>query len=339
MDLIDRYVHEVSTSLPRKLRKDVAAELRSTLEETLEGRQEQNPHEDAEDAVVAILRDFGPPAELAASYQPEAKYLVGPTLYPAFRTTVRVCLIVLFGFVVFGLLTNLGSGPLLLKRLFLGLVESFDSFVTASLTLIGLMVLVFTVVERTSGVSRTSGRRWDPRSLPRIDDPDRVSRLGMVTKIFLLTLLFYLANFGWQKLVGSSLTVGDKTAWVPFLGPAARENLGLLNLILVLEITLGIWVLRKGRWQTLARWLELGTTVLFAWLTYRLAYGPGLVEVDPQSMIQNGWSAETAAWYANFARETLSPLVKVALKLGFLGTCIAAIVQLKRILTGRRSTS
>ena len=339
MDLIDRYVHEVSVSLPRKLRQDVAAELRSTLEETLEARQESNPKEAAEDAAVAILQDFGPPSELAASYRPDARYLVGPTLYPAFRSTVRICLLVLVGLIVLGLFTGLGDGALPVKRWFAALLGSFDSFVTASLTLIGLLVLVFGIVERASGGPGTSRRAWDPRSLPSVDDPNRTSRVGMVMKIALLVVLFYLANFGWSELIGSFLTVGDQSGWVAFLGPAVRENLRLLNLILVLDITLGIWVLRKGRWQTLTRWLDLGTTVLFAWLTYRLAFGPGLVEVDPEWMIQNGWSAETAAWYAEFAEETLSPLLSIALKLGFLGTCIGAVVQLKRIVVKGRSTS
>jgi len=338
MDLINRYVNEVSAALPRRLREDVSAELRSTLEETLEGRQQRRPREDSEEAVVAILKDFGPPRDLAASYQPKATYLVGPTLYPAFRTTIRICIFVLVGLILLGLLTGLGSGPLPVKRFFLGLVESFDNFLTASLTLIGLVVVVFAIVERASGQSRTSGRAWDPRSLPSVEDPNRVSRLGMVIKIALLTLLFYLANFTSHRLIGSFLIVGDHSGWVPFLGPAVRDSLGLLNLIIVLDITLGVWVLRKGRWQTLTRWLDLGTTVLFAVLLFRLAFGPSLVEVDPQWMIRNGWSAETAAWYVELAQETLSPMLAIALKLGFLGTCIGTFAQLKRLLVGKRST-
>lgn len=335
MDLIDRYVHEVSASLPKKLRKDVSTELRSTLEETFESRQARNPSEDPEDVAVAVLKDFGPPRELASSYQPEPNYLVGPTLYPAFRTTIRICFFALLGLTLLGLLTGLGGGPSQVRQLFQGLVESFDNFLTAALTLIGLVVVVFAIVEKASGESRTSGRDWDPRSLPSADDPDRVSRLAMVMKIAFLTLLFYLANFTSHRLIGSFLIVGDHSGWVPFLGTAFREHLGLLNLIIVLDITLGIWVLRKGRWQTLSRWLDLGTTLLFALLIFRLAFGPSLIEVDPQWMIQNGWSAETAARYADLAHETLAPMLAIALKLGFVGTCIGAVAQLKSIFTSK----
>ena len=335
MELIDRYVHEVSALLPRKLRKDVATELRSTLEETLEARRDRYPAEDPEDSAVAVLKDFGPPRELASSYQPKADYLVGPTLYPAFRTTIRVCLVGLVGLILLGLFTGLGDGPLPVKRLFDSLLESFDNFLTALLTLIGLVVVVFVVIERASGESRTSGVDWDPRSLPSENDPNRVNRVAMTFRLAALMLIFYLANLESHKLVGAFLTDGDKSGWVPFLGAGFRESLNLLNLVLVLDITLGIWVLRKGRWQSLTRWLDLGTTLVFAYYLFRLAFGPSLVEVDLQWMIQNGWSAEAAARFVKLTSETISPMLPVALKLGFLGTCIGALVQLKQLLVGR----
>lgn len=335
MDLIDRYVHEVSALLPRKLRKDVATELRSTLEETLEGRHERYPEEDPEEAAVAVLKDFGPPGELAASYQPKADYLVGPTLYPAFRTTIRVCVFILVGLILLGLFTGLGEGPLPVKRLFEGLLESFDNFLTAALTLIGLVVVVFAVIERASSQPRGSAGDWDPRLLPSKDDPFRLNRVGMTLHLAALMLLFYVANFEANKLVGSFLTDGDKSGWVPFLGPGFRESLNLLNLVVVLDITLGIWVLRKGRWQSLTRWLDFGTTLLFAYFLFRLAFGPSLVEVDPQWMVQNGWSAEAAARYVNLTAETISPMLAIALKVGFLGTCIGTMVQLKKLVIGQ----
>ena len=336
MELIDRYLHEVSASLPRKLRKDVATELRSTLEETLEARRDRYPAEDPEDSAVAVLKDFGPPRELASSYQPKADYVVGPTIYPAFRTTIRVCLFGLVGLILLGIFTGLGDGPLPVKRLFDSLLESFDNFLTALLTLIGLVVVVFSVIERASGESRTSGVDWDPRSLPSENDPNRVNRAAMTFRLAALMLLFYLANFESHRLVGSFLTEGGKSGWVPFLGAGFRESLNLLNLVLVLDITLGIWVLRKGRWQWLTRWLDLGTTVLFAYFLFRVAFGPSHVEVDPQWMVQNGWSAEAAARYVNLINETIAPMLAIALKIGFLGTCIGAVMQLKQLLVGTR---
>jgi len=203
------------------------------------------------------------------------------------------------------------------------------------LTLIGLVVVVFTVIERASGESRTSGVDWDPRSLPSENDPNRVNRVAMTFRLAALMLLFYLANLESHRLVGAFLTDGDKSGWVPFLGAGFRESLNLLNLVLVLDITLGIWVLRKGRWQSLTRWLDLGTTLVFAYYLFRLAFGPSLVEVDPQWMIQNGWSAEAAARFVKLTSETISPMLPVALKLGFLGTCIGALVQLKQLVVGK----
>ena len=106
MDLIERYVHEVGTHLPRKMRKDVVDELRSTLEDKLE-------HECVEDeGLVDMLRQFGPPAEMAASYVSGPRHLIGPAHFGSFLKTIKGCL--------------WGLGILLAYQLYLTL--QFDSF-------------------------------------------------------------------------------------------------------------------------------------------------------------------------------------------------------------------
>ena len=76
MELIDRYVYDVGRYLPRKNRADIQAELRSLLMDTLESRVKGEP---SEEDVVALLKEFGPPEKVAASYWPEGQYLIGPT--------------------------------------------------------------------------------------------------------------------------------------------------------------------------------------------------------------------------------------------------------------------
>jgi hypothetical protein len=91
MELIDRYVHEVGRQLPRKNRTDIQAELQSTLVDTLEARVEGEPSQDDE---VELLKEFGPPQKVAASYWPEGQYLIGPRLYQLFRMVVGIALTV-----------------------------------------------------------------------------------------------------------------------------------------------------------------------------------------------------------------------------------------------------
>ena len=91
MDLIERYVQEVGRRLPRKQRDDVARELRSSLEDSLENRTGVPLEQADEEQVVELLLEFGPPQEVAASYQTGPSYLVGPALYPSFIKTMKIC--------------------------------------------------------------------------------------------------------------------------------------------------------------------------------------------------------------------------------------------------------
>ena len=77
MDLIDRYIAEVGRYLPAKNRADIQAELRSSLVDNLEARAGENP---SEEDTAQVLKEFGPPRKVAASYWPEGQYLIGPRL-------------------------------------------------------------------------------------------------------------------------------------------------------------------------------------------------------------------------------------------------------------------
>ena len=58
---IDRYVFEVGRRLPGKQRADVALEMRSLIEDELDGLG----HAPEEREVLAVLAKFGPPDEIA----------------------------------------------------------------------------------------------------------------------------------------------------------------------------------------------------------------------------------------------------------------------------------
>jgi uncharacterized membrane protein len=91
MEFIDRYVQQVGRQLPRKKRRDIMAELQSTLVDTLEARVGGEPSVDDE---IELLKEFGPPQKVAASYWPEGQYLIGPRLYPLFRMVLGIVLLV-----------------------------------------------------------------------------------------------------------------------------------------------------------------------------------------------------------------------------------------------------
>ncbi len=67
-EVIDSYVRDVAACLPRAKRNDVAFELRALLDEELAGRAQAAGHAPDKAMVMALLADFGRPAEVAQRY-------------------------------------------------------------------------------------------------------------------------------------------------------------------------------------------------------------------------------------------------------------------------------
>ena len=70
--IIDSYVRDVAACLPRAKRNDVAYELRALLDEELAGRAQVAGHAPDKAMVMAMLADFGRPAEAAQRYHTSA---------------------------------------------------------------------------------------------------------------------------------------------------------------------------------------------------------------------------------------------------------------------------
>ena len=86
-DVIEAYVLDVMRRLPGRERNGIGLELRGLLADMLAERAEShaNPADDA--LVLAMLRDFGTPAEVAARYRPP-----GVVIIPAEQTRSFVLL-------------------------------------------------------------------------------------------------------------------------------------------------------------------------------------------------------------------------------------------------------
>ncbi len=94
MNLIERYVREIGRRLPPKNRSDIEKEIRSALEDMLEDRSKKESRAIDEEMTIQVLKEYGKPEKVAASYQSE-RYLVGPQLFPTFWMIVKIVFTVL----------------------------------------------------------------------------------------------------------------------------------------------------------------------------------------------------------------------------------------------------
>jgi hypothetical protein len=311
MDLIDRYVNEVGVHLPANLRADVEAELRSLLNDSLDERARGTGRAPDDELAADVVRAFGRPRDVAARYAPQARYLIGPALYPGYLLAVRVVVAVL-GVVILVLLA-LGQyhreGDLSLVAPF---VRAAGSFLSGAFFNLSLLTLVFALVERAMQAREQAGPGWDPAKLPPVNDPDRVSYFGRIFILWGLAALVVLFNFfpPWVAIV---VIHNTEVRTIPLLLPEFARYLPLLNVFWAAAFILNLVVLRHGRWHPATRWADLALTVLNGLILVIIVTGPAVFEYDS--------------------------VVKGVLSIAVLGLGIDCCVRLFRLLTRRRTVA
>jgi len=330
MKLIDRYILEVGTYLPKDLRDDVGAELRSNLAEALEARRVANPGSPEDDLEVAVLQELGPPHRFADSHVPRPRVLFGPRLYPPFFRTIKIAIAALVALAALGVYFDFTRSQSLLS-LGPSLLTAFVSILSGSLVIVGIVVVVFTMIERTAAEPTESEEKWDPRTLPDAEDPDKISLGDRVSSIAFLLVALIVVNF-FRHRIGAYATLGDESGWVPLLGPAFQAQIWMLNLALVLDLLINFAVLARWRWSWPLRWANFAVNSLYvAWLGL-LTTRPPLIAADPAWMVQNGWSMEAAAKYQEFIASDFGLWIDHNMTFAFWAACIGLAFSLFKLL-------
>ena len=279
-NLVDRYVHEVGRHLPSRTRADLSLEIRSALGDLLEERgidAEKDP-----EAVEALLREYGHPEQVAASYQPE-RWLVGPKLYPLFILVLKSVLAVVggltrVGFVISGATAGL-SGEILWAF--------FSSLVDSALGILGILVVVFTVLERLGAGDDEDEEEWDPKSLPQVEDPDLAKRGDLLGSIAFSAGALMLFNLfpEWVAVYGSH---DGEWGVIARLTPSFRAFIPWLSALWAIEIALSAEVLRQGRWSRFTRSVEVLHGAFGMFVLYRIVEDGPILTLAPLGWLVKG---------------------------------------------------
>jgi hypothetical protein len=263
-ELVERYVHAVGGRLPGSLREDVVRELDSLLRETIEEQSQGNLETASPRLTARVLLEFGSPEAVAARYSSKPNYLIGPKLYPAFVSTLKLVLMGAAGLATLvvvvlsfsGEITGLAEGGLKFAGLLIQFVYSFGA----------MAVLVFALLERF-GVERIpefDGSDWDPFSLPPIEDNRRISTFGVTLKIYVIAVLLIWFNFFPQWF---GMILGVTPEGIRFL---SAQQLGLtlpvllINLWWAAALVKNLLLLRRGSMSPMIRWFEVTLSLVAA---------------------------------------------------------------------------
>lgn len=273
MELIDRYVHEVGRHLPRKNRDDIKVELQSTLADTLEDRVKGEP---TQEDVELLLKEFGPPQQVAASYWPQGQYLIGPSLFPLFRMVVGIALLVfvIVQLVLFGIAVVFNQEILT----FLDVLEIFSGLISSTFTAFGIIVIVFAFLQYFEVKPDTEDEEWDPSQLPQVKEEETVSRGGMVAEITFSLVIVAILLFLPDK-IGIVLNPWSEI----ILNPVIRTYMPLLIVSILLGVFVDVLLLWRGRWELGTRLAKIGINVFSIYVLFVLLTG------------HNAWLAEQGA--------------------------------------------
>lgn len=263
-DVIESYVVDVMRRVPASDRNEVGLELRGLLTEMLGDRAQAAGRAADDTMVLDILREFGTPAEIAARYRPPGK--LGDIVVIPARQTRAFALWSIGGIAVQWALT--------LPRVFDGNVPIAAWWFGSGLGALwwpGFLAMMSLLAAwlQARGMFR-------PKWTPRIADPDRVNRGGMIAGLvaFAIGMTFMIALPWLANLLPPHLT--HVFAFdTDFLHARAWP---VVVLWLVSFATLSL-VLRNGRHTDLTRRLELGGSLAFiALLGWWLVAGDIFIE-------------------------------------------------------------
>jgi hypothetical protein len=333
MNLIDKYIAEVGKHLPRKQRADIQAEIRSTLEDMLE---ERKPTGEADEMmVVELLKEYGPPHEVASRYQThQHQYLIGPRVFPIFELVTRIVFAVLIVVSLFGLGADLVKTGFTATGFVSSVSEWFINILSGLITAFGYIVLALAIIDRT-----TFGRNfeqekeeWDPRELYNTPDPDRIDPPDHIFTIIFTFLGLVILNL-YPNLVSIRFINSGVQTSMPVLTETFFRFLPWINVMGLLLIAFNGFMLAQRVWRTTTRILSILIDVATAILLITVMKTPGILGITPELLTTLGLK-ETANDLSRIINSI--PILVIAIVVGV--TIIKVIVTSRRLLQDKSSS-
>ena len=219
MELIDRYLQAVAFWLPSPGKQDILAELSEDIHAQVEEHERIAGRSLSEEEVVGLLKTRGRPVLIANAYQSK-QYLVGPMLFPIYSLVLKI---VTACFLVPTLVVHLTlavHSSLAMPHRPSAVTDAIASAMTevwaTALVALGWATVIFAVLERSGAASKLMGM-WNPRNLPRLRNPNQISRSSALFEGALTVVLV----LWWVATMASPLFV-QRTGMQVLLAPVWR---------------------------------------------------------------------------------------------------------------------
>jgi hypothetical protein len=207
MELIERYLQAVQFWLPKRLAKDILAELSDDLRSQIEEKQAELGRTLNDTELEAMLKHCGNPILAGGRYLPQ-QYLIGPAVFPTYWLFMKIfflwILVPVFALII---------GPIAFaasSRDTLSIVGSlWGSFWITAFIAFCTITCLFATLERYQ-VKVSLFENWDPATLP----PLRASRRIPWSTSIVEIALGVLAILWWTGIVQFPAVYGIERAGI-----------------------------------------------------------------------------------------------------------------------------
>ncbi|MFN2146580.1 MAG: hypothetical protein ACK2T7_14615 [Anaerolineales bacterium] len=277
-ELFNQYAVETGRYLPRRKRQDIQMEIVSLLEDALEDISETAGQQPDEAMAFEVLRSFGPPITYADKYR-QREYLVGPEIFPLFKPVLVFALALFLIQFVVGMALAINSGGF-------DLLGTVDKFFDGGFQMLGVLVLTFAIIERTTPESflrwpfREMERTWEPKGLLANRKKKAVKvRDVWFELVFLGGFAIFLAFF--PQWVGVGVNRDGVWGFVPTLSANYEIYQPWIVAYLLAKLIFNVVLARRSYWDNEMRWIGIGLRVVSIVLLSWMMFGPELFGINP----------------------------------------------------------
>ncbi len=293
--LLERYLLAVERRLPLQGRKDMIAEIKANLMDTLE---DHYPAETvlSEDQMEEELHKLGSPKSVAAAYY-ATDAMIAPQYNTIFRLVVtRLAPIVVAAVLFAGLLSFVLSGG---KSPFWSIWELLGTGWNVATGIIGTVAILLIVLTRFFPQVTPSkelnaleevDKNWKVSDLPElVENQDKVHFWELVAGITfnVLALVFWLFLF--DQLAGIWWLVGEKWYMVPIFTSAFIAFIPWIAINTGLDLAVNILILCQAKRSIAARLLEMGIKISEISLVASMLNAGTLVSFPEKLALEKGF--------------------------------------------------
>lgn len=268
MNLIERYLYQVEKYLPRSSRNEIIDELRSLILEQLD---DQGINPDDDQRVAEVLKNFGEPRKVAASYTKQDDF-ISRELQPLFYFVVKIVAYTLPITLLFVSMIDYFSNNDTYNVIdfLLSIVYSVPGIIMAMFTSLGIIFIVFTMISRSMSsedFDELKMPEFDPLKLPKV--PTSIYKVSITESIIsiLFSILFlYILNY--QQGI---IAVYYEDVRYPLLNENFNQILLFINIGIFAQITIAIVHLYLRQKTFVTKTLEYLHTIYSAVVLFLLA--------------------------------------------------------------------